>query len=78
MDQIIARSPGFYVEGLPFGNRVNQARARAEHLANLYGRPVDVVYTINGLMFETFRTVYPKGQPHARMTATELMNVGLP
>lgn len=33
----------YTVEGQPFGTRLNQARARARHLANEYGRSVQVL-----------------------------------
>lgn len=36
------KTPGYYVEGMHFGIRHAQAMARAKHLANLYGRAVDV------------------------------------
>lgn len=33
---------GFYVEGIHYGIRLAQAQARAQHLANTYGRPIEV------------------------------------
>jgi hypothetical protein len=36
------KRPGYYVEGKWFKDRFHQARARAAHLAEQYGRPVDL------------------------------------
>lgn len=37
------KRPGYYVEGRFFRDNINQARARAAHLAAEYGRGVDIV-----------------------------------
>lgn len=42
----------YEVEGDKFGTRLHQARARARHLANQYGRPVEV--TLGGRVVCTY------------------------
>lgn len=38
------KRPGHYVEGRWFGDKFNQACARARHLSQTFGRPVAVSY----------------------------------
>lgn len=40
----MAKRPGYYVEGQWFRDKFHQARARAAHLAEEYGRPVAVTF----------------------------------
>ncbi len=35
---------GYYVENVFFGDRINQAKARASWLSTMYGRPIDIVF----------------------------------
>jgi hypothetical protein len=36
------KRPGYYVEGEWFRDRFHQARAKATHLSEQYGRPIDL------------------------------------
>lgn len=54
-----AKLPGFYVEGRHFGLRISQATARAQHLANEYGRGIEV--RVEGISPDpVWVTIYPK------------------
>jgi hypothetical protein len=36
------KKPGYYVEGTHYGTCFHQARARAAHLSEVYGRPIPI------------------------------------
>lgn len=38
------KRPGYYMEGKYFADRFHQARARAAHLSQEYGRPIPVMF----------------------------------
>lgn len=44
----IVKRPGYYVEGRWYRDHFHQARARAAHLAEEFGRPVRVLHLTEG------------------------------
>lgn len=51
---------GYFVEGKPFGLKYAQARARAQHLANEYGRLVSLSFKYPTGVVETSWTAVPQ------------------
>ena len=54
------KRPGYYVEGEWFKDRFHQARARAAHLSEQYGRPID--------LFRVEHESPPDAKPHLILT----------
>lgn len=53
--------PGYYVEDVSYGHRIAQARGRAKHLANEYGRPVEIINEDHDGVLTIIETHHPKG-----------------
>lgn len=51
------KRPGYYVEGTHFGDKFHQARARAAHLSQEYGRDISVMYLAPEDVFHTNTSV---------------------
>lgn len=52
--------PGFYVEGIYFAHRKAQAEAKAQNLANQYGRAIKVIHKTFEGKDELFSHIRPQ------------------